>query len=166
MIETLSIILHFLVITIFCYAPNSLCSLIIGKKNPDIINRLEAGLVFNLFLLLILSFILRSGSNLIYYFLTIVFLINFLFLLKDLFVNYKFKNLEINFIFLLSLFFADFISSFSSEYLSKSSRNISTSRDSTKRYGKKAFLSVLMFPLLDELILFFGDLHLLIEEVG
>ena len=104
MIETLSIILHFLVITIFCYAPNSLCSLIIGKKNPDIINRLEAGLVFNLFLLLILSFILRSGSNLIYYFLTIVFLINFLFLLKDLFVNYKFKNLEINFIFLLLIF--------------------------------------------------------------
>ena len=104
MIETLSIILHFLVITIFCYAPNSLCSFIVGKKNPDIINRLEAGLVFNLFLLLILSFILRSGSNLIYYFLTIVFLINFLFLLKDLFVNYKFKNLEINFIFLLLIF--------------------------------------------------------------
>ena len=104
MIETLSIILHFLVITIFCYAPNSLCSLIIDKKNPDIINRLEVGLVFNLFLLLILSFILRSGSNLIYYFLTIIFLINFLFLLKDLFVNYKFKNLEINFIFLLLIF--------------------------------------------------------------
>ena len=104
MIEILSIILHFLVITIFCYAPNSLCSFIIGKKNPDIINRLEAGLVFNLFLLLILSFILRSGSNLIYYFLIIIFLINFLFLLKDLFMNYKFKNLEINFIFLLLIF--------------------------------------------------------------
>ena len=104
MIEILSILIHFFVIIIFCYAPNFVCLLIRDKKNPDIINRLEIGLIFNLFLLLILSFILRSGSNLIYHFLIIIFLINFLFLLKDLFVNYKFKNLEINFIFLLLIF--------------------------------------------------------------
>jgi len=101
MIETLSIILHLLVITIFCYAPNFVCSLIKSKKNLDIINRLEIGLVFNLFFLLILSFILRSGSNLIYYLLILFFLINFIFLLKDLFEDYKFKKLKINFIFLL-----------------------------------------------------------------
>ena len=108
MIETLSIILQFFVITIFCYAPNFLCSLIKGKKNSDIINRLEVGLVFNLFFLLIFSFILRSGSNLIYLFSIIIFLMNFLFLLKDLFASYQVKNLEINFIFLL-LFFLFFI---------------------------------------------------------
>jgi hypothetical protein len=108
MIEILSILIHFFVITIFCYAPNFVCSLVKGKKNLDIINRLEVGLIINLFLLLILSFILRSGSNLIYYFLLIIFLMNFLFLLKDLFVSYQLKNLEINFIFLL-LFLLFFI---------------------------------------------------------
>jgi len=104
MVEIFSLVVHFFVIMIFCYAPNFACSLIKGKKNLDIINRLEVGLVFNLFLLLILSFILRSGSNLIYYFLIIIFLMNFLFLLKDIFVSYQLKNLEINFIFLLLIF--------------------------------------------------------------
>ena len=104
MIEILSILIHFFVITIFCYAPNFVCSLVKGKKNLDIINRLEVGLIINLFLLLILSFILRSGSNLIYYFLLIIFLMNFLFLLKDLFESYQVKNLKINFIFLLLVF--------------------------------------------------------------
>ena len=104
MIEILSILIHFFVIIIFCYAPNFVCLLIRDKKNPDIINRLEIGLISNLFLLLILSFILRGGSNLIYYFLIIIFLMNFFFLLKDLFVSYQLKNLEINFIFLLLIF--------------------------------------------------------------
>jgi hypothetical protein len=108
MIEIISILTHFFVIMTFCYAPNFACSLLKGQKNPDIINRLEIGLIINLFLLLILSFILRSGSNVIYYFLIIIFLINFLFLLKDLFVSYQLKNLEINFVFLL-LFFLFFI---------------------------------------------------------
>ena len=104
MIETLSIILHLLVITIFCYAPNFVCSLIKSKKNLDIINRLEIGLIFNLFILLIFSFILRSGSNFIYYLLTLVFLVNLTFLLKDLLANYKSKVLKINLIFLLFIF--------------------------------------------------------------
>ena len=104
MIEILSILIHFFVIIIFCYAPNFVCLLIRDKKNPDIINRLEIGLIFNLFLLLILSFILRGGSNLIYYFLIVIFLMNSFFLLKDLFVSYQLKNLEINFIFLLLIF--------------------------------------------------------------
>ena len=104
MIEILSIILHFFVIIIFCYAPSFVCSYIKSKQNLDFINHLEIGLVFNLFVLLILSFILRSGSDLIYYFLTTIFIVNFLFLLKDLFLNYKLKNLEINFIFLLFMF--------------------------------------------------------------
>ena len=104
MIETFSIILHFLVITIFCYAPSFACTLIKNKKKLDIINHLEIGLVFNLFILLILSFILRSGSNFIYYFLILVFLMNFVFLLNDLFQNYKLKKLKINYIFLLFIF--------------------------------------------------------------
>ena len=104
MIEILSILIHFFIIIIFCYAPNFVCLLIRDKKNPDIINRLEIGLIFNLFLLLILSFILRGGSNLIYYFLIVIFLMNSFFLLKDLFVSYQLKNLEINFIFLLLIF--------------------------------------------------------------
>ena len=104
MIEILSILIHFFIIIIFCYAPNFVCLLIRDKKNPDIINRLEIGLVFNLFFLLIFSFILRSGSNLIYLFSIIIFLMNFLFLLKDLFASYQVKNLKINFIFLLLVF--------------------------------------------------------------
>ena len=104
MIETLSIILHLLVITIFCYAPNFVCSLIKSKKNLDIINRLEIGLIFNLFILLIFSFILRSGSNFIYYLLILVFLVNLTFLLKNLLANYKSKVLKINLIFLLFIF--------------------------------------------------------------
>jgi len=104
MIEIFSIILHLLTITVFCYAPNFVCSFLNNKKDPDIINRLEIGLIFNLFILLMFSFILRGGSNFIYYLLILIFLINFTFLLNDLFFSYKSKALKINFIFLLFIF--------------------------------------------------------------
>ena len=104
MIEIFSIILHLLTITVFCYAPNFVCSLFNNKKDPDIINRLEIGLIFNLFILLMFSFILRGGSNFIYYSLILIFLINLTFLLNDLFFSYKSKTLKMNFIFLLFLF--------------------------------------------------------------
>ena len=104
MIEIFSIILHLLTITVFCYTPNFVCSFLNNKKDQDIINRLEIGLILNLFILLMFSFFLRSGSNFIYYFLVFIFLINFTFLLNDLFFSYKSKTLKINFIFLLFIF--------------------------------------------------------------
>ena len=63
MIEILSILIHFFIIMIFCYTPTSICLLLKNNNNPDILNRLEIGIVLNLFILLVLSFILRSGSN-------------------------------------------------------------------------------------------------------
>jgi hypothetical protein len=107
MIEIISILIHFFIIMIFCYAPTSICLLLKNNNNPDILNRLEIGIVLNLFILLVLSFILRSGSNVIYYILIIIFFNNFLFLLMDMFKKYKNKNLRINyiFVFLILLFF-------------------------------------------------------------
>ena len=107
MIEIISILIHFFIIMIFCYAPTSICLLLKNNNNPDILNRLEIGIVLNLFILLVLSFILRSGSNIIYYILIIIFFNNFLFLLMDIFKKYKNKNLRINyiFVFLILLFF-------------------------------------------------------------
>ena len=107
MIEIISILIHFFIIMIFCYAPTSICLLLKNNNNPDILNRLEIGIVLNLFILLVLSFILRSGSNIIYYILIIIFFNNFLFLLMDMFKKYKNKNLRINyiFVFLILLFF-------------------------------------------------------------
>jgi hypothetical protein len=107
MIEILSILIHFFIIMIFCYTPTSICLLLKNNNNPDILNRLEIGIVLNLFILLVLSFILRSGSNIIYYILILIFFNNFLFLLMDIFKRYKNKNLRINyiFLFLILLFF-------------------------------------------------------------
>jgi len=107
MIEIISILIHFFIIMIFCYAPTSICLLLKNNNHPDILNRLEIGIVLNLFILLVLSFILRSGSNIIYYILIIIFFNNFLFLLMDIFKKYKNKNLRINyiFVFLILLFF-------------------------------------------------------------
>lgn len=97
MIEVISIIIQLLIITTFCYAPNYLCTLVTRKKNIDFINHIEIGLIFNLFILLILSFTLRSGSNLIYYILSIIFITNAIFLLKNLIKDFKFKNIKINY---------------------------------------------------------------------
>ena len=107
MIEIISILIHFFIIVIFCYAPTSICLLLKNNNNLDILNRLEIGIVLNLFILLVSSFILRSGSNIIYYILITIFFNNFLFLLMDVFKKYKNKNLKINyiFVFLILLFF-------------------------------------------------------------
>jgi len=89
MIEILSILVQFLLITILCYVPSNICLFLKGNNNLDILNRLEIGIILNLFVLLILSFILRSGSNAIYYMLIIIFLNNLLFLSKDIFQKYN-----------------------------------------------------------------------------
>ena len=104
MIEILSILVQFLLITILCYVPSNICLFLKSNNNLDILNRLEIGIILNLFVLLILSFILRSGSNAIYYMLIIIFLNNLLFLSKDIFQKYKNQSFKINFIFLFFIF--------------------------------------------------------------
>ncbi len=104
MIEILSIFVQLLIFTIFCYVPNNLFLFLRNNNNPDILNRLEIGIIFNLFLLLLLSFFLRSGSNLIYYLLILILLINFSFMLSEIFKSYKFKKLKLNYVFILFIF--------------------------------------------------------------
>jgi len=104
MIEIFSLIIQIFFFLIFCYAPNGICLLLKDNKYPDILERLEIGIVLNLFILLVLSFILRSGSNLIYYLLMIIFLNNFLFLLTDIYKSFNVKKFEINYIFLIFIF--------------------------------------------------------------
>ncbi len=104
MIEIFSLIIQLFVIIIFCYVPNGVCLLLKNNNNPDILERLEIGIVINIFILLLLSFILRSGSNLIYYLLIIIFLNNFVFTLIDIFRKYKIKKFEANYIFLTFIF--------------------------------------------------------------
>ena len=84
--------------------PTNVCLFFKNNSNLDIINRFEVGIVLNLFILLILSFILRSGSNIIYYLLIIIFLNNLIFLSKDILQKYKNKSFKINFIFLFFIF--------------------------------------------------------------
>jgi hypothetical protein len=104
MIEIFSILTQLFIITIFCYVPTNICLFLKSNKNPDILNRLEIGIILNLFVLLILSFSLRSGSNTIYFVLIIIFLNNLLFLSKDIFQKYKGQNLKIDYIFLFFIF--------------------------------------------------------------
>ncbi len=104
MIEILSIFVQLLIFTIFCFVPKNLFLFLRNNNNPDILNRLEIGIIFNLFLLLLLSFFLRSGSNLIYYLLILIFLINFLFMLSEIFKSYKLKKLKLNYVFILFIF--------------------------------------------------------------
>ena len=104
MIEIFSIFTQLLLISIFCYVPTNICLFFKNNSNLDIINRFEVGIVLNLFILLILSFILRSGSNIIYYLLIIIFLNNLIFLSKDILQKYKNKSFKINFIFLFFIF--------------------------------------------------------------
>ena len=104
MIEILSICIHIFVITIFCYSPKYLLFYFNNNKKINIIEHLEIGIILNIFLLLILSFLFRKDSNFIFYILLIIFLINLFFCIKD-FVNYlKNKNYLIKPELLLLLF--------------------------------------------------------------
>jgi|TARA_B110000438_G_scaffold91326_1_gene90837 hypothetical protein len=104
MIETLSILVHIFVITIFCYIPKYLLTFFNDDIKINIIDHLEIGIILNIFLLLILSFFFRQESNFIFYILLIVFLINLLFFIKDLINSIKLKKYLINPEFLLLLF--------------------------------------------------------------
>ena len=72
MIEILYILLHLLVITVFCY-PSKYVIIFFKNKKSNFIEKLEIGAVINIFFLLLASFFWRKESNLIFYFLLIFF---------------------------------------------------------------------------------------------
>jgi hypothetical protein len=96
MIEILSILTHLLIITIFCYPSKYLINFFNNNKNIDFIERLELGIVINIFLLLIISFFLRKNSNIVFYFVSIFFLINLYSFIRDYFESTKLKKLILN----------------------------------------------------------------------
>ena len=95
MTEIFYIFLHLLIITIFCYPSKYLINFFNNGK-ANLIEKLEIGIVFNIFLLLVASFFLRKNSNIVLYFLFIFFLFNLFFFIKDSFNFFKFKKIIIN----------------------------------------------------------------------
>jgi hypothetical protein len=95
MIEIFYILLHLLIITIFCYPSKYLINFF-NKEKTNLIEKLEIGIVFNIFLLLIASFLLRKNSNIILYFLFFFFLLNLFFFIKDSFNFFKIKKIVVN----------------------------------------------------------------------
>lgn len=112
MIELFSILIQILVVTVFCYFPKNAYSFIYKKKG-DFFQCLETGAIFNIFILLCFSFLFRKHTNeLLNIFLIIYFIFNFLFLFKDIFINFnkkifKFNSLIIFFFLLIFLFSID-----------------------------------------------------------
>jgi hypothetical protein len=106
MTEFFYIFLHSLIIIIFCYPSKYLINFF-NKEETNLIEKLEIGIVFNIFLLLIASFFLRKDSNVILYFLLFYFLLNLFFFIKDSFNFFKIKKILINreLIILFLLFF-------------------------------------------------------------
>ena len=96
MIEIFSILLNLLVITIFCYPSKYLINFFSNNKNINFIEKLEIGIVINIFFLLIASFFLRKNSNIVFYFILIFFLINLYNFFKDYFESFKVKKVFFN----------------------------------------------------------------------
>ena len=95
MTEIFYIFLHLLIIIIFCYPSKYLINFFnIGNNN--LIEKLEIGIVFNIFLLLLASFFLRKNSNIVLYFLLFFFAFNLFFFIKDSFNFFKIKKIIIN----------------------------------------------------------------------
>jgi hypothetical protein len=95
MTEIFYIFLHLLIITIFCYPSKYLINFFNNGK-ANLIEKLEIGIVFNIFLLLVASFFLRKDSNIVLYFLLCFFSFNLFFFIKDSFNFFKFKKIIIN----------------------------------------------------------------------
>lgn len=95
MTEIFYIFLHLLIITIFCYPSKYLINFFNNGK-ANLIEKLEIGTVFNIFLLLVASFFLRKDSNIVLYFLLCFFLFNLFFFIKDSFNFFKFEKIIIN----------------------------------------------------------------------
>jgi hypothetical protein len=96
MIEILSILLHLLIITIFCYPSKYLINFFNNNKSINFIEKLEIGIVINIFFLLIISFFLRKNSNIVFYFVSIFFLINLYSFIRDYFEPAKLKKLTLD----------------------------------------------------------------------
>ena len=94
MIEILSICIHIIVITIFCYTPSYLTLFFTQNKKIDIIQHLEIGIVLNIFLLLILSFILRENSFFIFFILLFIFSLNLFFCIKDFYKSKSIRSIK------------------------------------------------------------------------
>jgi hypothetical protein len=107
MTEIFYIFLHLLIITIFCYPSKYLINFFNNGK-ANLIEKLEIGIVFNIFLLLVASFFLRKNSNIVLYFLLFFFIFNLFFFIKDSFNFFKIKKILINKEFIV-LFFLVFI---------------------------------------------------------
>ena len=95
MTEIFYIFLHLLIITIFCYPSKYLINFFNNGK-ANLIEKLEIGIVFNIFLLLVASFFLRKDSNIVLYFLLCFFSFNLFFFIKDSFNFFKFEKIIIN----------------------------------------------------------------------
>ena len=95
MTEIFYIFLHLLIITVFCYPSKYLINFFNNGK-ANLIEKLEIGIVFNIFLLLAASFFLRKDSNIVLYFLLCFFSFNLFFFIKDSFNFFKFKKIIIN----------------------------------------------------------------------
>ena len=96
MTEIFFIFLHLLVITIFCYPSKWVILFFNDNKNINLIEKLEKGIVINIFFLLIISFFLRKNSNVIFYFCLFFFLINLFSIIKDYFELSKLKKFILN----------------------------------------------------------------------
>jgi hypothetical protein len=107
--EILYIFLHLLIITIFCYPCKFLLNLL-KKNKTDLIEKLEIGVVSNIFLLLIASFFLRKETNVVYYFISVFFVFNLYYLIQDsyklIITKKKFINKEYIVLFFLALIFS------------------------------------------------------------
>ena len=96
MTEIFFIFLHLLVITIFCYPSRWVILFFRDNKNINLIEKLEKGIVINIFFLLIISFFLRKNSNVVFYFCLFFFLINLFSIIKDYFELSKLKKFILN----------------------------------------------------------------------
>ncbi len=107
--EIFFIFLHLLIITIFCY-PSKFLLTIFKRNRIDLIEKLEIGVISNIFLLLIASFFLRKESSIVYYVVFFFFIFNLYSLvqdsLKSIVIKKKIINYEFISLFLLALIFS------------------------------------------------------------
>ena len=96
MIEIFQIFLQVLVIFIFCYFPQYYLNFL-NISQQSIIEKISLGLIFNIFVLLLLSFISQKGFELIFMILIIIFCTNLFFFVIE---NWSIKLLNIKLIFL------------------------------------------------------------------
>jgi hypothetical protein len=95
MIEIISIFIHLLVITIFCY-PSKILANFFHKEEKNFMQTLEIGIVINIFLLLTLSLFYRKDLSTILYFASFLFLFNLYHFIRDLIKSIKIKKIIIS----------------------------------------------------------------------